>query len=91
MMRLLARNRADDQKISDPPLTDNRLASCQSVRETLMRHAMLRDQMQSAIVDLIRGYEVATGFSVVRLDYQPERRQVLIDALPQPKPFARLD
>jgi len=52
---------------------------------------MLRDQVQSAIVDLIRGYEMATGFSVVRLDYQPERRQVMIDALPQPKPFGRLD
>ena len=88
MMRLLARNRAVP---SNPPLVDSRLASCQNVRETLIRHAMLRDQLQSAIVDLIRGYETATGFSVVRLDYHPERRQVLIDALPQPKPLARLD
>ena len=95
MIRLLARNRAvrrpDDQRIADPPLADNRLAACHSVRETLIRQAMLRDQVQSAIVDLIRGYEIATGFSVVRLDYQPERRQLLIDALPLPKPFARLD
>jgi hypothetical protein len=88
MMKLLARNRA---VFSDPPLVDSRLANSQSVRETLMRHAMLRDQLQSAIVDLIRGYEMATGFSVVRLDYHPEQRQFLIDALPQPKPFARLD
>ncbi len=51
-------------------------------RAQLIQHAILRGQVQSAIAELIRGYEVITSLSVVRVEYQPETCQVILEAVP---------
>jgi hypothetical protein len=56
-----------------------------SFHTLLLRQALLRNQVQSAIYELIRGYEVTTGFSVVRLDLQSEKRRIVLDAIPAAK------
>jgi hypothetical protein len=56
-----------------------------SFHSALLKQALLRQQVQSAIYELVLGYEAATGFSVVRLDLQSEKHTVLIDALPAGK------
>jgi len=53
-----------------------------SFKASLIRQAQLRDQVQAAIYELIHGYETTTGLSVIRLDYQPGKKRVMIDALP---------
>jgi hypothetical protein len=54
-------------------------------RERLVKHAILRDQVQAAIQELIRGYEVTTGFAVVRVNYDGSQRRFTLDALPPSK------
>jgi hypothetical protein len=49
----------------------------------LIKQALFRDQVQSAIRELIRGYETTTGLTVIRVEYQPQGRHVTIDAVPQ--------
>lgn len=51
-------------------------------RERLVKHALLRSQVQAAIAELIRGYERTTSLSVVRVEYQPETCQVILEAVP---------
>jgi hypothetical protein len=58
------------------------MANGHSVGAALLKQALFRDQIQSAIKELIRGYEATTGLNVVRVEYQPEGRNVIIDALP---------
>jgi hypothetical protein len=53
-----------------------------TARERLIQQALFRDQVQAAIYQLVRGYEVTTGLSVVRLEYDPQRAKVAIEALP---------
>jgi len=48
----------------------------------LLRQALLRSQVQTAIYELIHGYESSTGCSVVRLDFQANKRRVILDAIP---------
>jgi hypothetical protein len=48
----------------------------------LLKQALMRTQVQSAIYQLISGNEACTGSSVVRVDFQPNKRQVLIEATP---------
>lgn len=52
---------------------------------SLIKQAFFRDQVQSAIYELIRGYEAATGLSVIRLDYRPEMHRVTLDDVPFPR------
>ena len=56
-----------------------------SFHTLLLRQALLRNQVQSAIYELIRGYEATTGFSVIRLDLQSEKRRIVLDAVPATK------
>lgn len=56
-----------------------------SFKANLIRQAQLRDQVQAAIYELIRGYEETTGLSVIRLDYQAGKKRVILDALPGAK------
>jgi hypothetical protein len=56
-----------------------------SFHSMLLRQALLRNQIQSAIYDLVRGYEATTGFSVVRIDLQAKKRKVTLDAIPAPR------
>jgi hypothetical protein len=56
-----------------------------SFHTLLLRQALLRNQVQSAIYELIRGYEATTGFSVIRLDLQSEKRRIVLDAVPAAK------
>jgi hypothetical protein len=51
-------------------------------RERLIQQVQLRDQVQAAIYQLIRGYEVSTGLSVTRLDYDRIEGKVTLEALP---------
>jgi hypothetical protein len=56
-----------------------------TAHSTLIRQALFRDQVQAAILDLIRNYELSTGLSVVRVEYQPEKPHVILDAIPVPR------
>ena len=53
-----------------------------SFHSMLLRQALLRSQVQTAIYELIHGYESSTGCSVVRLDFQANKRRVILDAIP---------
>lgn len=53
-----------------------------SAREKLLEQVIFRDQVQTAIEHLIRGYEASTGCSVVRLEYEPHEGRVTLEALP---------
>ena len=57
-------------------------ANGHSMGAALLKQALFRDQIQSAIKELIRGYEATTGLNVVRVEYQPEGKSVIIDAIP---------
>ena len=49
----------------------------------LVNEVILRDQIQIALYELLHGYEEMTGLSVIRVNYEPERQRVSIDALPR--------
>jgi hypothetical protein len=51
-------------------------------RDSIVRQVMLRDQVQSALSELIRNYEEITGLSVIRVIYQQETHRVTIEAIP---------
>jgi hypothetical protein len=51
-------------------------------RDRLLQQIVFRDQVQTAILHLIRGYEATTGLSVTRLDYEPREGRVSLEALP---------
>jgi hypothetical protein len=53
-----------------------------TARERLIQHALFRDQVQAAIYQLVRGYEVTTGLSVTRLEYDSSEGRVALEALP---------
>ncbi len=53
-----------------------------SARERLLQQVIFRDQVQTAIQNLIRGYEASTGCSVTRLEYEPREGRVTLEALP---------
>jgi hypothetical protein len=82
--------RNSEQKLSSAPLHPAVAPEKQSVlpplsdtfRANLIRHAIFRDQVQTAISELIRGYEATTGLSVLRLEYHPENHHVTLDAIP---------
>jgi hypothetical protein len=48
----------------------------------LLRQALMRDHVQTAISQLIRNYEATSGSSVVRLNFHAEKRSVSLDAIP---------
>ena len=56
-----------------------------SFHALLLRQALLRGQIQTAIYELVRGYEAKTGFTVVRLDLQAEKKRVILEAVPAPR------
>jgi hypothetical protein len=58
------------------------MATGHTMGAALLKQALFRDQIQSAIKELIRGYEATTGLNVVRVEYQPEGKDVIIDATP---------
>ena len=49
---------------------------------TAIAQVIFRDQVQTAIHHLIRGYEATTGRSVTRLDYDPREGRITLEALP---------
>ena len=51
-------------------------------RTSLIKQALFRDQVQAAIADLIRDYEVASGLSVIRVEYKVEETCKKIYAIP---------
>jgi hypothetical protein len=51
----------------------------------LIRQALLRSQVQSAISELIMGYEANTGSSVIRLRVQRDAPRVILEAIPTTK------
>jgi hypothetical protein len=51
-------------------------------RERLLQEIVFRDQVQAAILHLIRGYETTTGLSVTRLEYERREGRVMLEALP---------
>jgi hypothetical protein len=51
-------------------------------RASIIKNALLRDQVQSALSDLIHKYEETTGLSVIRVVYQAETRGFSIEAIP---------
>ena len=53
-----------------------------SFRASIVRNALLRDQVQKALSDLIHNYEETTGLSVIRVLYQAETRGFSIEAIP---------
>ena len=53
-----------------------------SARDRLVQQVIFRDQVQTAIHHLIRGYETTTGRSVTRLDYDPREGRITLEALP---------
>jgi hypothetical protein len=53
-----------------------------SPRDQLIGRALFRDQVQIAILNLVRGYEATTGLTVTRLDYDAREGRVHIEALP---------
>ena len=53
-----------------------------SARERLVQQAIFRDQVQAAIYQLVRGYEITTGLSVTRLEYDASAGRVALEALP---------
>jgi hypothetical protein len=53
-----------------------------SPRDQLIERALFRDQVQTAILNLVRGYEATTGLTVTRLDYDAREGRVQIEALP---------
>ena len=78
------RVRYSEQNEGENPLVFDRQSSAAQFRkQSLIKQALFRDQVQSAIRELIRGYEATTGLSVIRVEYQPEGHQVTIDAIPQ--------
>ena len=56
-----------------------------SFHALLLRQALLRGQIQTAIYELVRGYEAKTGFTVVRLDLQADKKRVILEAVPAPR------
>ena len=52
------------------------------VRASIIKNAIFRDQVQAALSELVRGYEVTTGLSVIRVLYQAETRRFSIEAVP---------
>ncbi len=70
--------RYSEQKMPDSPLSFHRRTS----RSDLIKHAVLRNQVQTAMAELIRGYEVTSGVSVIRIEYKPDQKRVMIDAVP---------
>jgi hypothetical protein len=81
-----------DQRISIEPDSDlpvfkppSRAKPDHSFLTLLLKQALLRNQVQAAIYELIRGYEATTGFSVIRLDLQPDERRIVLDAVPVTK------
>jgi hypothetical protein len=52
------------------------------VRTGIIKNAIFRDQVQAALSELVRGYEVTTGLSVIRVLYQAETRRFSIEAIP---------
>ena len=70
--------RFSEQGYSKKSLTNADL----SAREKLLQQVIFRDQVQTAIQHLIRGYEASTGCSVIRLEYEPREGRVTLEALP---------
>ena len=66
----------------EAPNTPIPMANGHTMGAALLKQALFRDQIQSAIKELIRGYEATTGLNVVRVEYQPEGKDVIIDAIP---------
>ena len=56
-----------------------------SFHALLLRQALLRSRVQSAISELIRGYEATSGFSVIRVDLESRKSRVILDAIPAPE------
>jgi hypothetical protein len=69
---------------SSPVLFSERNAPIKPLgaRERLLQQALFRDQVQAAIYQLIRGYEVSTGLTVTRMDYDRSEGRVSLEALP---------
>lgn len=53
-----------------------------SFHSLLIRQALLRSQVQSAISELILGYEATTGSSVIRVRVQQDKPRVILEAIP---------
>ncbi|HTB15321.1 MAG TPA: hypothetical protein VK752_27305 [Bryobacteraceae bacterium] len=53
-----------------------------SPRDQLIERALFRDQVQTAILNLVRGYEATTGLTVTGLDYDASEGRVHLEALP---------
>jgi hypothetical protein len=70
--------RYSEQTPSKQPRASGDLA----LRDQLVQQVIFRDQVQTAIQHLIRGYEASTGCSVTRLDYDPREGRITIEALP---------
>ena len=66
----------------EAPSAASPMATGHTMGAALLKQALFRDQIQSAIKELIRGYEATTGLNVVRVEYQPEGKDVIIDAIP---------
>ena len=75
----------DSEQKQDDHAPRSKNALGETVGETLVRQAKLRDSLQAAIAQLLREYELTTGFRVVRLDYQSEKNLVIVDAIPAPR------
>jgi hypothetical protein len=58
------------------------LSNAHPGRNHLVKQALLRDQLQAKIKELIRDYEITSRFHVVRANYSAEHRDVIIDAIP---------
>ena len=50
----------------------------------LIAKLSMRNQIQSAISDLIRCYEMTTGQAVIRVEIGNDNRNVILDAVPSP-------
>ena len=53
-----------------------------SFRKNLVKQAILREEVQASILELLRSYEEKTGLTVVRVEYQPGKQKVILDAVP---------
>jgi hypothetical protein len=62
------------------------LPSKAAFHSALLKQALLRDQVQSAISQLVLGYEATSGASVVRLNFHTGKRTVSLEAIPRKKP-----
>jgi hypothetical protein len=70
--------RYSEQAPSQKPRFSDDLA----LRDQLVQQVIFRDQVQTAIQHLIRGYEASAGCSVTRVDYDPREGRITIEALP---------